>query len=308
MTIGAFLLAAGWADATTVPLAGDASTRRYVRLTRGSHSAILMDAPVATAADRASYTAFRAIGAHLRNLGLSAPVELRADPDLGLILMEDLGDRTLSHLLRTDPETARVAYRTAAGMLPRLFAGPPQGLAQPTANAMAQMVELTFDYVPNGDALRTTLTAKLADALTAHAAGPAVLSLRDAHADNLLWLPEREGDARVGLLDFQDAMLLPKGYDLASLLDDPRREVPEAWREELIAAHSSPTRIAVLSLQRNLRILGIFRRLSTDLGKPTYAAFLPRTRALIARAVDELPTLRAPVTEILDRTDGWATL
>lgn len=308
MTIGAFLQTAGWADATMVPLAADASTRHYVRLTRGSHSAILMDAPVATATDRASYTAFRTIGAHLRNLGLSAPMEFRADPDLGLILMEDLGDRALSHLLQTDAETAREAYRATADMLPRFFAGPPQGLAQPTANAMAQMVELTFDYVPNSDALRTTLTAKLSDALTAHAAGPGVLSLRDVHADNLLWLPEREGDARVGLLDFQDAMLLPKGYDLASLLDDPRREVPEIWREELIATHSNPARIAVLSLQRNLRILGVFHRLSTDLGKPTYAAFLPRTRTLIARAVDELPTLKAPVTELLDRTDGWARL
>lgn len=306
MTIGAFLQAAGWADATTEPLAGDASTRRYTRLTRGAQSAILMDAPVATPADRASYSAFRTIGAHLKGLALSAPKEICADPDNGLILMEDLGDMTLSKLLRKDSETARTAYRATAALLPRLHANPPQGLAQPTTDAMAQMVEITFEFVPNSGALRTSLTANLSEALTTHAAGSAVLSLRDVHADNLLWLPEREGDARIGLLDFQDALLLPEGYDLASLLDDPRREVPEAWREDLIAAHSAPPRVAVLSLQRNLRILGIFRRLSTDLGKPSYAAFLPRTRSLIARAVEDVPSLKSPVVELLDRTEFWA--
>lgn len=307
MTYDAFLSDAGWADAAARPLAGDASKRRYVRLARGAQSAILMDAPVASKADQASFQAFRTIAMYLRTLGLSAPEELHADPAKGLLLLEDFGDLSLSRLLENTPDVAHEAYRTTADLLSLLKAPPPQNLQAPDATEMAQMIALTFDFLPDSDALRDDLLGALTIALHTHAPGPSVLSLRDVHADNLMWLPDREGPARIGLLDFQDALLLPDGYDLASLLDDPRREVPEAWRAALIATHSTPTRIATLSLQRNLRILGIFRRLSTDLGKPAYAAFLPRTRTLVARAAEALPTLHRPVTELLDRTAHWTT-
>jgi len=302
-----FLSAAGWGGAQSAPLAGDASARRYLRLTRGPQSAILMVAPVNTIADRTSFDGFRHVGAHLRTLVLSAPKEYAFDPSNGLILMEDFGDLTLSNLLRDDPGMAYTGYRAAAALLPRLAAPPPSGLKSPDAAAMAGMVRLTFDLLPGSDALRVTLLAALAQALGTHAPGPHVLSLRDVHGDNLLWLPDRTGDARIGLLDYQDALMLPEGYDLASLLDDPRREVPEAWRAELVAEFSTPPRIAILSLQRNLRILGIFHRLATRLGKPSYGAFLPRTRGLVTRAADTLPTLRKPVAELLERTADWGT-
>lgn len=305
MSVAPFLQAAGWAAAVATQLAGDASSRRYTRLARGDHTSVLMEAPVATKAERASFDAFRRIGTHLRGLGLSAPEEYAADPDKGLILMEDLGDITLARLLKDDAQTALNAYGATAKLLPRLADSAPKGLASPDPAAMAQMVALTFDFLPDSDGLRDTLLDALATALTTHAPGAPVLSLRDVHAENLLWLPDRDGPARVGLLDFQDALLLPEGYDLASLLDDPRRDVPAPWRADLIAAHSTPTRIAVLSLQRNLRILGIFRRLSTTLGKPAYAAFLPRTRTLIARAAADVPGLQTPVTDLLTRTAHW---
>lgn len=301
--IPAFLKAAGWGDATAAPLAGDASARRYLRLWMGEQRAILMDAPVAAEVDRASLSAFRTIGAHLRANGLSAPQEIAADTSQGLILMEDLGDATLAHLLTSDPKTAKIAYHMAA-TLP--YGDKPLPLACPNASEMAAMADLTFSLIPESDALRARLLAALADALNTHAPGPAVLSLRDVHAENLLWLPDRMGHAKVGLLDFQDALLLPRGYDLASLLDDPRRDVPEAWRDDLISQFSTSERINTLSLQRNLRILGIFHRLATRLGKPSYAAFLPRTRALITRATCDLPALRAPVAELLDRTAHWS--
>lgn len=305
MSHAPFLASAGWADATSMPLAGDASTRRYMRLTLGEKTAILMDAPIATEAERASYAAFRSIRAHLRSIGLSAPQEFHADPAKGLILMEDLGDLSLSRLLENTPDAARSAYEATATLIHRLTSETPRNLAAPNAETMAQMITLTFDFVENSNDLRETILTRLTDALKTHAAGERTLSLRDVHADNLMWLPGRTGDARVGLLDFQDALLLPQGYDLASLLDDPRRVVPEIWRAELIAAHSTPTRIATLSLQRNLRILGIFRRLSTVYGKPSYATYLPRTRALVARAADTLPDLQRPVAELLDRTAHW---
>jgi aminoglycoside/choline kinase family phosphotransferase len=300
----AFLDAAGWREATATPLAADASARRYTRLALGATRAVLMEAPVATEADRASFAAFRRIGAHLRGLGLSAPEEFRADPAAGLILMEDLGDTTLSRLLADDPTTARQAYAATAALLPRLARTPPVGLAAPNADGMAAMVGLTFDLLPDSDALRARLLAALAEALRRHAPGAPVLSLRDVHGDNLLWLPHRAGDARIGLLDFQDALLLPSGYDLASLLDDPRRNVPEDWRNDLISEFADTPRINVLSLQRNLRILGIFHRLATQFGKPQYHAFLPRTRALVARAAEGLP-VKAEVADLLDRTAGW---
>lgn len=297
--------ATGWGTATATPLAADASSRHYTRLTQGRRTAIVMEAPVATETDRASFAAFRLIGAHLRGLGLSAPEEFAADAQAGLIVMEDLGDTTLSRLLTHDPDTARHAYAAAAALLPRLSQTPPPGLAAPDADQMAQMVGLTFDLLPGSDTLRSRLLPALAEALDTHAPFRPVLSLRDVHGDNLLWLPDQIGDGRIGLLDYQDALLLPEGYDLASLLDDPRREVPEGWRDDLIAQHSTPPRIAVLSLQRNLRILGIFHRLATQFGKPAYRAFLPRTRVLVARAAEGLP-LQADVTELLDRTAPWS--
>lgn len=301
-----FLDRVGWGGATIGPLAPDASARHYLRLTRGSESAVLMVAPVATEADRAGFTAFRRIGAHLRRLGLSAPEEYAADPTAGFVLMEDLGDRTLSHLLKSDPDTAREAYAATIALLPRLHVDPPADLARPDARDLAGMVGLTFDLLPKSDALRAALLPALEAALTPLTQTAPVLSLRDVHGNNLLWLPDREVDARIGLLDYQDAMLLPDGYDLASLLDDPRRVVPEDWREAFLRqADANVAHVTLLSLTRNLRILGIFHRLSAQFGKPHYATFIPRTRAVIARAAAELPSLRAPVAELLDRTEDW---
>ncbi len=295
--IDSFLGSVGWGGATRTSLAGDASSRRYTRLSDGSRRAILMEDT-----DPENLARFRRIGAHLRGLGLSAPSEFAVDESTGLLLLEDLGDTTLSRLLVDDHETARSAFEATAAMLPSLSAPPPAGLDAPDAAGMAQMVALTFDLLPESETLRNNLLPKLAEALATYAPGPPTLSLRDVHADNLIWLPDRTGDARVGLLDYQDAMLLPHGYDLASLLDDPRREVPKSWRESLV---ENWQRHAVLSLQRNLRILGIFHRLATQFGKPQYRTFLPRTRVLLTQAAEDLPSLRAPVDELLTRTEHW---
>ncbi len=296
--IEAFLDRHGWGEATRAPLAGDASARRYTRLQMDGRTAILMED-----SDDANLARFQRIGAHLHSLGLSAPLTLASDTEHGLLLLEDLGDLTLSHLLVNDPNTAERAYAEAAAMLPHLAVDPPSGLDAPDAAGMAAMTGLTFDLLPDSDALRSRLMTALTEALERHAPGPPTLALRDVHADNLIWLPDRLGVARIGLLDYQDAMLLPDGYDLASLLDDPRRDVPGIWKTSLVADRA---RFDTLSLQRNLRILGIFHRLATQYGKPQYRAFLPRTAALVERAAQELPALRQPVAELLDRTAHWA--
>jgi hypothetical protein len=318
----AFLERSGWGAASAAQLAGDASARVYQRLSLPDGArAVLMIAPGTTPAERASLDAFRRIGAHLRHLGLSAPEEFAADPKAGFLLMEDLGDKTMAGLLdRGAPET-EAAYAAAARVLPVLAVAPaPAGLRAPGAEGMAEMVDLTFDMLEGEGtdvaSLRARTRAALADALVQHAGGAPVLALRDVHGDNLIWLPDRVGPARVGLLDYQDALRLPSGYDLASLLDDVRRDVPDAWRKNLVEEFSveeglSPpegaTRIDLLSLQRNLRILGVFRRLQTRLGKPGYARFVPRTRTLVARAARNpgLSRLSEPVADILRLTESW---
>lgn len=315
--LAAFLARAGWADADRAALAGDASARRYLRLSASGRSAIVMQAPVATPADRDSLAAFVRVGAHLAGLGLSAPALIAADPEAGLLLLEDFGDATLARLLPDDPDTARRAYEQACDVTAHLAMAPvPDWAARPDVAAQAGMIALTLDFLPQGD--RGDLEPRMAEALAAHADGPPVLSLRDYHGDNLIWLPRRDGPARIGILDFQDAVALPLGYDLASLVDDPRRDVPADWRAALIgrfaAAHDLPpdrasARIATLSLLRNLRILGIFHRLATTGGKPQYRRFIPRTGALIDRAVAHpaLSALRAPVAELRVRTAPWAS-
>jgi aminoglycoside/choline kinase family phosphotransferase len=311
------LRAAGWAGAARAPLAGDASARRYLRLSQNGQSAILMQAPIATQTDRDGFAAFLRVGTHLSALGLSAPGVIAADPAAGLLLLEDFGDATLARLLRVQDSAARLSYEVACDVIEHLAkASLPDWAARPDTGAQAGMITLTLDYLPHNQALGD-LTRLMAEALASFADGPPVLSLRDYHGDNLIWLTDRAGPARIGLLDFQDAVALPLGYDLASLVDDPRRIVPPDWRAAMIArfaAHHglapdrAEARIATLSLLRNLRILGIFHRLASQGAKPQYRDFLPRTGALIDRAVahSALGALRPAVAELRALTAPWA--
>jgi hypothetical protein len=314
-----FLAAQGWGDAERTVLAGDASARRYDRLCDpDGATAILMMAPMETAADKAAFDAFARVAAHLLAQGWSAPRITAQNRETGLLMMEDFGDLSLSALLRGAAPDARMAYDVAAALTCDMAQAPvPDWAAVPDARGQAGMAALTFDLLPDSADLRGVILPALHAALTRHAAGPPALALRDYHADNLFWLPDRIGAARIGLLDFQDAVALPQGYDLASLLDDPRRVVPASWRDALIAQTAkrmgwplaaAQSRIDTLSLLRNLRILGIFRRLATAGGKPAYRAFLPRTADLIRRAVanPDLAPLAGPVEDLLARCDAWA--
>jgi len=311
------LARAGWTEAAAAPLAGDASARSYLRLARpNGATAVLMQAPVMTEAERESLAAVTRVNGHLAALGLSAPATLAEDMANGLLLQEDFGDATLARLLASGASEARVAYAAAAQVLDRLAtARLPDWAAQPDTQEQVAMLAPTLDALPADPSL-AELPAYMAEALTRHAAGPPVLALRDYHADNLTWLPARDGPARIGLLDVQDAVALPLGYDLASLLDDPRRDVPEGIRTTLttrfaathgLTEEQATARLATLSLLRNLRILGIFRRLATMGGKPRYAAFLPRTGRLIDRAAAHpaLSPLQAPVARLRALSAHW---
>ena len=283
----AFIAAAGWGDAQRRFLAGDASDRSYDRLTRGAESAVLMDAPPGKGDDTAT---FAAIAAHLAGLGLSPPRILAADHANGFLLLEDLGDGLVARLVAADPAMEAPLYEAATDVLLELHRHPaPAGLPDLTAQDWADAAAFAFDwyaFAASGTAPDSRdFRAVLADAMAAHADGPRVMILRDYHAENLLWLPERQGVARVGLLDFQLAQMGQRAYDLVSLLQDARRDVsPETaaamtrrFREATGQdAASFSAAYATLGAQRALRITGIFARLCLKGGKAGYLPLLPR--------------------------------
>lgn len=278
---------AGWGDAARGFLAGDASARRYDRLQRPGQSAVLMDAPPEKGED---VRPFVTMARHLRGLGLSAPEVLAEDAADGFLLLEDLGDSLFARVLEVDPAPEDPLYRAATEVLAHLQAAPPPpGLPAHTPEFMAGAAGLAIRWYARavtGEALDPApLEQAMAQAMAAHCTAEPVLVLRDYHAENLLWLPGRTSLARVGLLDFQMGSMGQPEYDLISLLQDARRDVPPALAEQMVAHFAEvsgrdPERVAtacaVLGAQRNLRILGGFTRLSLHFGKPGYVQLIPR--------------------------------
>ncbi|WP_212522928.1 phosphotransferase [Actibacterium sp. MT2.3-13A] len=288
--IDAFLARAGWAGAARVVLAGDASNRRYDRLTdpAAGASAVLMDAPPETGED---VRPFVRIARHLRGLGLSAPEILAEDADRGLLLLEDLGDALYARAIAADPGLETPLYECAIDLLAELHRHPaPADLAAYDPATMAPLGALPFDwYLPAVAAAapgeKQAFQAELETILARYCDDTSVLAQRDYHAENLIWLPGRAGIARVGLLDFQDGMAGHPAYDLVSLLEDARRDVPAALQQAMIARYIAATGVgraafaaayACLGAQRNLRILGVFARLCIRDGKPHYVDLMPR--------------------------------
>lgn len=305
-----FLSRNGWGDAEILPLAGDASFRRYFRVVAPGRSAVLMDAPP----DKEDIGPFLAIAAELDARGLSAPQALAVDRDLGLLLLEDFGDRLVGPVLRDDPAPECAIYADAIHVLDALAKrAAPHGLAPYDAAVMQREVRLFTEwYAPATDlavdeaGFDAAWAAVWGDVLDAVADDP-VLVLRDYHADNLLLL-DRPGLKRLGLLDFQDALAGHPAYDLVSLLQDARRDVApeleEAMLAEYLAAGSwaDPDRFRahyeILGAQRNTKILGIFTRLWQRDGKANYLAFQPRVWGYLERNLAH-PAL-APVKQWFD--------
>ena len=287
----AFLDRAGWGGAARAALAGDASGRRYERLRRGGRTAVLMIAPSEAAP---SLRTFLDVAGRLSALRLSAPGVLAAEPEAGLMLLEDLGDALLAREAHARPEREPPLYAAAADVLAALrAAGPPEGLPLFDADAMAEATALAAPWYAGAGT--TPWVEPLREALARHAGPADTLILRDFHAENLVWLPERRGPARMGLLDFQDAMRGPAAYDLASLTRDARRDVSPAAvcaAAERFAegTGADPARLdaalAVLGAQRALRILGVFARLARRDGKPRYLALLPRVWGQLGADLD----------------------
>ncbi|PUB17198.1 aminoglycoside phosphotransferase family protein [Yoonia sediminilitoris] len=278
--IDQFLRDTAWADWTRHPLAGDASARRYQRLGTRDQSVILMDDPVnmGGATER-----FAKVAWMLTSQGLCAPEILAHAPQDGLMIIGDLGSTDFAEWLRHHPQDQSTLYHAATDALIQLHHGTCDlKLAHLTPAVGGEMIGVLDPYytqTPLAD-----LTEQLILALEEYAPTAKTVALRDFHAENLIWRPNEVGNQRVGLLDFQDALYAPAGYDLASLLRDARRDISNDLAEELISyfianlglGQDFRAQLAVLGVQRNLRILGIFTRLAKRDGKPRYLGLLPR--------------------------------
>jgi tRNA threonylcarbamoyl adenosine modification protein YjeE len=323
-----FLESAGYDKAARRPLAGDASTRSYERIERGGRSVLLMNSPrrpdgppvrdgrpySAIAHLAEDVTPFIAMAQGLRDRGFSAPEILATDRGTGLILLEDLGNEFIATGSPGVPVEGR--YEVAVDVLLALHQqdlpetlpvepGIDYTLPHYDIDAMLIEVELLVDwYLPRlganvSPAKRDVYVALWRDALIPAIEGPQTWVLRDYHSPNLMWLADRHGTERIGLLDFQDAMIGPPAYDLASLLQDARVDVPEMMEIALLsryirarirqAGFDAPAfakLYATLAAQRASKILGIFSRLDRRDGKPQYLRHMPRVWGYLQRSLE----------------------
>jgi aminoglycoside/choline kinase family phosphotransferase len=289
-----FLADAGWGTAHRAPLAGDASARRYERLTReaGADSAVLMIAEDA----EDEIGRFVRIAGWLNDAGFSAPRILAQSAAQGYVLLEDLGDDLVARLVAKAPCREDELYREITRFLLALHThAAPEDLPGINVSNFGEMTSLCGDwYLPAAGRARADFATPqaLARAYGRLAPVTSVMCLRDFHAENLLWLPEREGVARLGLLDFQDAVTAHPAYDLVSVLQDARRDVSllvEASERDYYAQSAGydladfKAAYALIGAQRSIRILGIFTRLCLQAGKAAYVDLIPRTWGYIER-------------------------
>jgi tRNA threonylcarbamoyl adenosine modification protein YjeE len=323
-----FLNDAGYADAKRQRMAGDASTRSYARLIRDDGVVILMNSPRRPDGPAIyhgkSYSAavhlaedvkpFVAIANGLREHGFSAPAIHHADLYNGFLITEDFGN---AGFIEGDPP-APIAerYQVAAEMLAALHRTPlPDTLplapqityTVPIFDTEALLVEIGLMlewYLPDRgvtttDEMRAEFITMWRDLLAKPAAADKTWVLRDFHSPNLIWLDARSDIARVGIIDFQDAVLGPAAYDVVSLLQDARIDVPEAIELGLLTRYIKARRAAdenfdpagfaelyaIMSAQRNTRLLGTFARLNRRDGKPQYLRHQPRIWTYLTRSL-----------------------
>lgn len=296
--IAEFLRGSGWAAARRDKLPGDASFRRYERLHLDGRRAMLMDAPP----PREDVRPFLRVARHLTGLGLSAPQIYEADENAGLLILEDLGDDTYTRLLARGAEE-RALYALAIDVLIALHRLPesqaiPAGLPPYDDKRLIDEAKLLTDWfmpamtgapVPADQAEHYASLWRAVLPLTRFA--PPTLVLRDYHVDNLMGLPGRDGVAACGLLDFQDAVAGSAAYDVVSLLEDARRDLAPGLADGMMQRYFAAfpkldapafgASAAILSAQRNAKIIGIFTRLSRRDGKHHYLKHIPRVWRLL---------------------------
>lgn len=337
-----FLQTAGAGEVERKAFPGDASARAYEIIEApGAPAKILMNSPhlvlgppvkdgkpyAIIAHTAQTVTAFVAIARALRERGIAAPEVFAADLDQGFLLIEHLGS---GHFLDAAGQPVAERYAAAAALLAPLHRRPWQSRLEATPGVFHDMppfdrdalmieVDLLLDwYVPwkSGRTADATLRADFAAAWTAVFdrldATEQGLVMRDYHSPNLIWRNDRSGSERLGVLDFQDALIGPTAYDVASLAMDARVTVPEAIERSTVDAYVAARQddatfdetafreaYAITAAQRNTKILGIFVRLNQRDGKPAYLRHLPRIRAYLRRALAH--SALTPVAELYER-------
>ncbi|MEW6766613.1 MAG: tRNA (adenosine(37)-N6)-threonylcarbamoyltransferase complex ATPase subunit type 1 TsaE [Pseudomonadota bacterium] len=323
-----FLALSGHADSRRERMAGDASSRSYARLFKNDESVVLMNSPRRPdgppAYDGKSYSAavhlaedvrpFMALANGLRDHGFSAPTIHHADIDDGFLIIEDFGSNSF---VSGDPPAILIdRYQAAVEMLAALHLEqvpdvlpimPKIDYRIPQFDNAAMMTEVGLVmewYLPDKKvAITSNLHAEFLlvwnELLTRLAAAPRTWVLRDFHSPNLIWLDRRMDTARVGILDFQDAVIGPTAYDLVSLLQDARIDVPESVEIAMLTHYAKLMRegdpsfnaaafveyYAIMSAQRNTRLLGTFARLNRRDNKPQYLQHQPRAWGYLKRAL-----------------------
>lgn len=328
-----FVARSGWAGTARHWLKGDASTRAYQRLVGAPGSAILMDAPAvepattpgggksyATIAGLATdVAAFLAVNGHLRGLGLSAPRILNADAERGFVLLEDFGVQSFEKILGEGGDLTP-PYRAALAALARLQETAPPGelpysggthkLPKYNLSALLAEVELLVQWFWPMHFGRPCPPPRIAEyrdiwsRALSRLEAPSVLVLRDFHSPNLYWLPKRIGAGRIGIIDHQDAAIGHPAFDLMSLAQDARHDLPTGFGDLLIAEYRTLCGLgtrpddafgfacALLGAQRGAKILGVFARLASRDQKPGYLAHIPRVARYLAGNLAH-PDLRA---------------
>lgn len=305
--IDQFLKTHGWAGAKRHPLPNDASFRRYIRLNDNNKKALVMDAPPPLE----SVQPFVSIARHLCALGFSAPDIIAEDLTNDLLLIEDFGEDTFTHLLNNGANEEEL-YTLATDTLIELHRQPaavPENLALYNEFRLLDEAALLSDWylpaiegAPVSPSVRKDYAMAWFECFHLLGGQPQTLVLRDYHVDNLMRLSGRDGVQACGLLDFQDALAGPSAYDVMSLLEDARRDIDDTLRASMLNRYCEAfpkndrdafeTAVAILGAQRHAKVIGIFTRLYWRDQKTTYLKHIPRVWRLLERSLQH-PALSA---------------
>ncbi len=307
--LDAFLAAAGWLGAEVEPLPGDASFRRYFRLRRGQgeqqRTAMLMDAPP----PHENPVPFLRVAQWLDTNGMRAPRIFHKDEERGLVMLEDFGTTRMRDYLDEWPDDEQEVYAAAVDALVRLHRVPSGPFTDYGISVYQREAKLLLDWFcparnlyVDGNDYAYAWQEVLMPVLRRQRSGVTVL--RDYHAENIMLLDSLQ---KQGLLDFQDALVGHRAYDLVSLLQDARRDVSPDLEAAMFDRYCQASGAdaeeflgdyARLGAQRNAKIIGIFVRLWRRDGKPRYLELIPRVWALLERDLAH-PAL-APVARWFD--------
>lgn len=308
---------------TLEPASSDASFRRYFRIQGGDTSYVVMDAPPG----HEDCKPFLQVGDKLRHAGVNVPTVHAKNLESGFLILSDLGKHNYYHVIQqglTDEPLQRL-YRQAISALVRIQHADTSALPNYDETRLLSELELFPEwYVEKhcqnklSDAESTALEKVFAMLARDAAQQPTILVHRDYHSPNLM-VPAEDSDAGPGVIDYQDALAGPITYDIASLVMDARTtwEEPQqldwavrywqAARDANLPVHSDFAEFhrayEWMSLQRNLRILGVFARLSHRDGKNHYLGHIPRVQAYVRQVAGRYGPF-SPLLRLLDRLEG----